>query len=180
MNNSTRKDMIQVIQLIAEKDSERCVTFMDTEVKEYLDKLFLKIDSLAVTTETNSKQLENLTKETAGLRKGLSHVEQDLSSVKQEVSDIKQDISDVKQDVSDVKQDISDVKQEVTKTNLAIENEIRPNIKLLAEAHSLNAGTRKDVQEIKQKVDEMDINVKALMDVVPEHSLKIEELKKRG
>ena len=158
--------MIQVIQLIAEKDSERCVTFMDTEVKEYLDKLFLKIDSLAVTTETNSKQLENLTKETAGLRKGLSHVEQDLSSVKQEVSDIKQDISDVK--------------QEVTKTNLAIENEIRPNIRLLAEAHSLNAGTRKDVQEIKQKVHEMDINVKALMDVVPEHSLKIEELKKRA
>lgn len=73
-----------------------------------------------------------------------------------------------------------EIKVEVTKINVKLENKIEPNIRLLAEAHSLNAGTRKDVQEIKQKVHEMDINVKALMDVVPEHSLKIEELKKRA
>ena len=46
---------------------------------------------------------------------------------------IKNDINDMKNDISVMKHDITDLKNEVQKTNIILENEIRPDIKLLAE-----------------------------------------------
>lgn len=66
------------------------------------------------------------------------------------------------------------LKQETVKTNLAIENEIKPQINLLAEGQSAlleKLATRSEVEELREEVD-------FLKSVVRTHEREIQELKK--
>lgn len=48
---------------------------------------------------------------------------------------MKQDVSELKQDMKEVKQDINSLKSDVKSIELTIENQIVPNIQLVAENH---------------------------------------------
>ena len=48
---------------------------------------------------------------------------------------MKNDMNGMKNDMKDVKERLSNVEDKVLRINLAIENEIRPGIRLLAEGH---------------------------------------------
>ena len=104
----------------------------------------------------------------------------EISGVKQDMSSMKEDISDLKQDVSGLKEDVSGLKQDVTKINIRIENEIVPNIKLLAESQQGLPQMARDIEIIKDKQEGMEIKLDALSEVVPQHSKSIQELKKKA
>ena len=54
------------------------------------------------------------------------------------------------------------------------------SIKLIVEGQARVSEMAKNIEHIKQEQEEIKINVDVLMKVVPEHSTKIEELKKRA
>lgn len=86
---------------------------------------------------------------------------------------IKNDISDMKNDISVMKHDITDLKNEVQKINIILENEIRPDIKLLAENY-LPAAVRyeKSIQEH----DNMKSDIELVRKVVIEHSERLQKI----
>ena len=66
------------------------------------------------------------------------------------------------------------LESEVVKTNLTIENEVKPRIKLLAEGQNTllaKLAPRSDVEELREEVD-------FLKSVVRAHEREIQELKK--
>lgn len=66
------------------------------------------------------------------------------------------------------------LESEVVKTNLTIENEVKPQIKLLAEGQNTllaKLAPRSDVEELREEVD-------FLKSVVRAHEREIQELKK--
>ena len=58
-----------------------------------------------------------------------------LDLLLEKVSGLESDVSDLKSDVNNLKSDMQDIKQKVTKIDLTLENEIRVNIKRVAEGH---------------------------------------------
>lgn len=97
-----------------------------------------------------------------------------------EISGVKQEMSSMKEDISDLKQDVSGLKQDVTKIKIRQENEIIPQIKLLAEGQSVLPQMAKDMEKMKETQEDMGIKLEALMEVVPQHSESIRELKKKA
>ncbi len=72
-----------------------------------------------------------------------------------------------------MKKDITDIKNEVQKINVILENEIRPDIKLLAENY-LPAAIRYE-KSIKEH-DAMKSDIELLKKVVTEHSEKLQKI----
>lgn len=69
---------------------------------------------------------------------------------------------------------VSELREEVVKTNLSIENEIKPQINLLAEGQSsllAKLAPRSEVEELKEKVEFLEAIVRA-------NTREIEALKK--
>jgi len=66
---------------------------------------------------------------------------------------VKTEVQPIKDDLGTVKTDLETVKTEVLKTSLTIENEIRTNIKLLAEGHM---GLVERLDRLESKVNEID------------------------
>ena len=86
---------------------------------------------------------------------------------------MKIDIADVKNDINSMKNDITDLKNEVNKINVILENEIRPDIKLLAENY-LPAALR--YEKSNKEHDAMKSDVELLKKVVTEHSEKLQKI----
>lgn len=72
-----------------------------------------------------------------------------------------------------IKKDITDIKSEVKKINVLLENEIRPDIKLLAESY-LPAAIRYEKSNKEHEVMKSDIEL--LKKVVTEHSEKLQQI----
>ena len=110
----------------------------------------------------------------------ISGVKQDMSSMKEDISDLKQDVSGLKQEAAKTNSRLDKLEQEVTKLNIRQENEIIPQIKLLAEGQSVLPQMAKDMEKMKETQEDMGIKLEALMEVVPQHSESIRELKKKA
>lgn len=97
-----------------------------------------------------------------------------------ELSGVKQEVTSIKQEAAKTNSRLDRLEQEVTKLNIRQENEIIPNIKLLAEGQSVLPQMAKDIEKIKDKQEGMEIKLDALSEVVPQHSESIRELKKKA
>ena len=75
---------------------------------------------------------------------------------------MKQDLSNVKQDLSNVKQDLSDVKQKVIRIDLTIENELRVNIKRVAEGHLDLSRIFHEAMKPNSEVEALSIKIRTL------------------
>ena len=65
-------------------------------------------------------------------------------------------LGSLEKDFSGLKSEVSGLKSEVVKTNLTIENEVKPQINLLAEGQSTllaKLAPRSEVEELKEKID---------------------------
>ncbi len=69
------------------------------------------------------------------IKEDISVLKEDVSGLKQDVAVLKEDVSGLKQDVVVLKEDVSRLEGGVARLNLIVENELRPNIQLLAEGH---------------------------------------------
>ena len=110
----------------------------------------------------------------------ISGVKQEMSSMKEDISDLKQDVSGLKQEAAKTNSRLDKLEQDVTKIKIQQENEIIPNIKLLAEGYSVLPQMAKDMEKMKDTQEDMGIKLEALMKVVPQHSESIRELKKKA
>ena len=79
----------------------------------------------------------------------------------------------LKAELEPIKQDISHMKQEQTRINLIIENEIRNDIKLLAENYLPSA---KRYEKETHKIESMQSDIDIIKKVVSEHSEKLKKI----
>ena len=110
----------------------------------------------------------------------LEKILQRIESLAAVTAELKENSIEQNDKIDRLAADSFEIKEELKKLNVKVENSIDPNIRLLAEGHSSIAQIMRDVQDIKKEQQDMKINVDALMNVVPEHNSKIEELKKHA
>lgn len=107
------------------------------------------------------------------LKGDIASLQEDVASLKEEVSSLKNDVELLKEDMCLVKKDILILKEEQHRTNLIIENELRPQIRLLAENY-LPAAER--YLEEAEHIKEMRSDIDMLKDVVAQHSQQLQAL----
>lgn len=69
------------------------------------------------------------------------------------------EISNVKSEVKDVKEELVTVKTEVTKTNMTIENDVKPRIEALFDGYKQNT---ESINKLSDKVDEIQRDINSL------------------
>ncbi|TCK97809.1 hypothetical protein EDC19_0211 [Natranaerovirga hydrolytica] len=95
----------------------------------------------------------------AGLKSDVTGLKNDFSELKSDVTGLKNDFSELKSDVTGLKNDIKAVDHKVNKTNLMIENDIKPKIHALFDGYTQNT---KDIKELNTKVDTLQHSVNNL------------------
>lgn len=128
-----------------------------------LDQILEKVNLLDTKVDTLDTKVTFLDEKVDSLDKRTANLEADMKDVKQKTTVLEADMKDVKQKTTVLEADIKDVKQTVTYTNLIIENELRVNIKRVAEGH-LDLSRRLDEyiklsHEIKDKQELQDIYI---------------------
>ena len=79
---------------------------------------------------------EEIKQEINPLREDISELKEDVATLKEDVTILKEDVTTLKEDMEDVKTRLTNVEWETRRASALIENEIQPNIKILAEAHT--------------------------------------------
>lgn len=102
-----------------------------------------------------------------------NELKSDITSIKDNVQDLKTDVQNLKTDVQDLKGDVQNLKGEQSRINLIIENEIRNDIKILAENYVPAA---KRYEKDSAKIEKMQSDVDMLKKVVAEHSEKLQRI----
>lgn len=69
------------------------------------------------------------------------------------------EIQEMKGEIKDVKEELSTVKTEVTKTNVTIENDIKPRIEALFDGYKQNT---ESINQVSDKVDEIQRDINSL------------------
>ena len=110
-----------------------------------------------------------------GMKAEQQEMKADLQGMKAEQQEMKADLQSVKAEQQGMKaeqlstnQRLDRIEQEVRKTSIIIENEIQPNIKLLAEGHG---GIIQRLDKIEDKVSEID-DIKSTVAVLKLISVK--------
>ena len=104
----------------------------------------------------------------------LASIQTDMNGMKADMNGMQTDMNGMKADIGELKADVSNLKTEAIKTNLRIENEIIPKLKVLAEGHAMLSETLAP----KSKVDELQSDVELLKIVVKNLNSEVQQLKK--
>ena len=89
-----------------------------------------------IVREEIKQEINPLRDDISGLKGDVSSLKEDVTTLKEDVSVLKEDVSVLKEDMQDVKTRLTNVEWETRRASALIENEIQPNIRILAEAHS--------------------------------------------
>ena len=84
---------------------------------------------------TDSEKLDLLLEMVSGLESDVGNLKSDVGNLKSDIGNLKSDVGNLKSDIGNLKSDVQDIKQKITKIDLTLENEIRVNIKRVAEGH---------------------------------------------
>ena len=153
---------------------------MDADMNRMFQLVLERLDKIDQESVKTNSRLDRIEQDVSGLKEDVSGLKQDVSGLNQDVSGLKQDVSGLKQEAAKTNSRLDKLEQEVTKLNIRQENEIIPQIKLLAEGQSVLPQMAKDIEKIKDKQEGMEIKLDALSEVVPQHSESIRELKKKA
>ena len=109
------------------------------------------------------------------MKADIQNVKTEMQGMKAEMQDMKADIQNVKTEMQDMKSDLQEVKQKAARIELVIENEIRVNIKRVAEGHldlsrnlhdALKIDGEKEMLSIRVTMLEADVkNIKERMQI---------------
>ena len=124
----------------------------------------------------DNQELELLQSIAGGVKelKGrLTNMESDIKDMKNRQTNMENDIKDVKLRLTTVENEVKDVKFEVVKTNILIENDVWPAIKVLKEGYD---GQRDILKEVKNTVDEM-VPVVLALDIMHIEEAKTKRIK---
>ena len=106
--------------------------------------------------------LEVLTQGQVELRQGQVELRQGQVEANQRLDKLEQGQVEANQRLDKLEQGQIDIKQEQLRTNMIIENEIRKNIKILAEGHGAMVSKLDDLKDIGEKVIELQMETSVL------------------
>lgn len=109
----------------------------------------------------------------------MDKMQEELSSVKEEVASVKEEVASVQEEVASVKEEVASVKSLATKTQIAMENDVVPKIKLLFEGHTILHSRSAQLNEMERILREVQSDVLLLKNIVASHSGDIRMLKRR-
>ena len=109
----------------------------------------------------------------------MDKMQEELSSVKEEVASVKEEVASVKEEVASVKEEVASVKSLATKTQIAMENDVVPKIKLLFEGHTILHSRLAQLNEMERILREVQSDVLLLKNIVASHSGDIRMLRRR-
>ena len=113
------------------------------------------------------------------MQEELSSVKEEVASVKEEVASVKEEVASVKEEVASVKEEVASVKSLATKTQIAMENDVVPKIKLLFEGHTILHSRLAQLNEMERILREVQSDVLLLKNIVASHSGDIRMLRRR-
>lgn len=145
---------LQPVVLGVEKLGDR-VTVLENKVTE------LKSDVAEVKTEVTE------------LKGEVTEVRAEVTELKGEVTEVRAEVTELKSEVAEVKTEVSELRRKVTVTNLEIENNIRPQIQLLAENYVPAA---KRYERASSYMEEMQADIDIMKKVITEHSETLQKL----
>lgn len=113
------------------------------------------------------------------MQEELSSVKEEVASVKEEVASVKEEVASVKEEVASIEEEVASVKSLATKTQIAMENDVVPKIKLLFEGHTILRSRLAQLDEMERILREVLSDVLLLKNIVGWHSGEIRMLKRR-
>ena len=102
------------------------------------------------------------------LEQGQSEMRGDIQGLKTGQAKLEQGQSSMQGDITSMQGDVTDIKQRVLSIEVTLENQIAPNIRLLAEGHSGIVDKLKDFDILIAKVDDVQDTVDVLKQVARE------------
>ena len=138
-----------------------------------LDLILAKIENQDTTINTLKDEIKYLREDMTELKGDVAELKEDVTVLKEDVAELKEDVAELKEDVAVLKEDVAELKKDVAGINLLIENEFRPNIKMIAECHLDLAGKINFVQLSRQEFEKMYIRVNVLESEVKQIKRKI-------
>ena len=125
------------------------------------------------------EELSSVKEEVASVKEEVASVKEEVASVKEEVASVKEEVASVKEEVASVKEEVASVKSLATKTQIAMENDVVPKIKLLFEGHTILHSRLAQLNEMERILREVQSDVLLLKNIVASHSGDIRMLKRR-
>ena len=92
----------------------------------------------------------------------LRPIDSRLDTLQEDISGLKTDVSDLKTDVSGLKTDMVEVKDRLLGIELVQENQILPHFRLLAEGHTGIVERLGQLDELRDRVEDLNIETKAI------------------
>ena len=125
------------------------------------------------------ERMDKMQEELSSVKEEVASVKEEVASVKEEVASVKEEVASVKEEVASVKEEVASVKSLATKTQIAMENDVVPKIKLLFEGHTILHSRSAQLNEMERILREVQSDVLLLKNIVASHSGDIRMLKRR-
>ncbi|MEF2562686.1 MAG: hypothetical protein UI647_07885 [Negativibacillus sp.] len=106
-------------------------------------------------------------------------MEEVVSPIYERMDKMQEEFASVKEEVASVKEEVASVKSLATKTQIAMENDVVPKIKLLFEGHTILRSRLAQLDEMERILREVRSDVLLLQNVVTWYSNDIRMLKRR-
>lgn len=106
-------------------------------------------------------------------------MEEVVSPIYERMDKMQEEFVSVKEEVASVKEEVASVKSLATKTQIAMENDVVPKIKLLFEGHTILRSRLAQLDEMERILREVQSDVLLLKNIVGWHSGEIRMLKRR-
>lgn len=120
------------------------------------------------------EMLANMQVDMNDMRADIIDMRADINGIHTDINGMKADMNGMKADINELKTDVSNLKTEAVKTNLRIENEIIPKLKVLAEGHAMLSETLAP----RSKTDQLQSDVDLIKIVVQNLNSEVQQLKK--
>lgn len=109
---------------------------MEMTDREMLAAIYGGVEQIKGDVAQLNVRVGNLESDVAELKSDVSVLKSDVTELKSEVTELKSDVSVLKEDVSNLKEDMEQTKSKISGIEMTLENEIRNNIRIVAEGHT--------------------------------------------
>ena len=116
---------------------------MEMTDREMLAAIYGGVEQIKGDVAQLNVRVGNLESDVTELKSDVSVLKSDVTELKSEVTELKSEVTELKSDVSVLKEDVSNLKEDMEQTKskisgieMTLENEIRNNIRIVAEGHT--------------------------------------------
>ena len=148
-------------------------------MEEVVSPIYERMDKMQEELSSVKEEVASVKEEVASVKEEVASVKEEVASVKEEVASVKEEVASVKEEVASVKEEVASVKSLATKTQIAMENDVVPKIKLLFEGHTILHSRLAQLNEMERILREVQSDVLLLKNIVASHSGDIRMLKRR-